>query len=477
MSFVDEHRDYKDCVGDLRRKVSQPASTMASYTGGKKVKSESVGDDGAELMNSPNEDADERRAVEEVIKMNSDKAKNAVQGATSANNSVDRGSEPGRADDRHRREPAADSLDSMKGLSYVDDDSEPQLLQEDTGPSELFPGVPCVTVAKRCKKGNDDPAPLFLNRYGPRAKGWFVWTTTPQLSPGTSVEDLQNVSERFHRVIDYPRQQGTPKYRAANVHGILNIVWDCEGLDHSPEDAVELLNPANVKRADELPTSKARRDWLKGRANRLEKYPITHIDVKFHQNITGVTQRPVAKDDGDLYDNWELGSQYKALYRKDQIKAEWRVYEAAKLQAKRFLEWFEQRHPTEFNEYRRSQSRDPTVQPFKSASPEVGDSTKTTPSPGNAPVEHGKRTSSEEPPPVQTSSGRVPSAAKGLDTETEGQEEVALTSAALSKDELKEVVLEGYCAAHDIQNAEAMTAKQKMKFDIYFEVYAKNKGY
>lgn len=472
-----EHHDYKYCVGNLSGKVSHSIAAMSSHTGGKKVKSESAGDDGAELINSPNEDADERKAVEEVIKMNADKAKNAVQGAASTNSSVDRGSEPERADNRHGRKPTAESMDDMKGLSYADDDAEPQLLQEDTGPSELFPGVPCVTVAKRYKKGNDDPAPLFLNRYGPRAKGWYVWTTTPQLPPDTSVEDLQNVSERFHRVLDYPRHQGTPKYRAANVHGILNIVWDCEGFEHSPEDAAELLNPATVKKADELPTSKARRDWLKGKTNRLEKYPITHIDVKFHQNITGVTDRPVAKDDGDLHDNWELGSQYKALYRKDQIKAEWRVYEAAKLQAKRFLEWFEQRHPTEFYEYRRSQSRDPTVQPFKSASPEVGGFAETTQSPENASVEQGKGTSSEKPPAVQTSPGRVPSPANGVDAQTKAHQDAVGTSTDLSKDELKEVVLEGYCAAHDIRNAEAMTAKQKMKFDIYFEVYAKNKGY
>ena len=138
-------------------------------------------------------------------------------------------------------------------------------------------------------------------------------------------------------------------------------------------EAAELLNPDKVKNADELRTSRERRDWLKKKkGNYLDKYPITHVDVKFHQSINTTVRR--LKDKGEnVHNNWEVCSQYKSLYRKDQIKAERRIYEAAQNQAKRFTEWYERQHPHEFAEYQRSLSRDPTVQPFKrskeSASP------------------------------------------------------------------------------------------------------------
>ncbi|ETN36741.1 uncharacterized protein HMPREF1541_09019 [Cyphellophora europaea CBS 101466] len=459
---------------------------MATTADGKKVKTEKGNQDGdVELINSLNEDERERHAVEEASK-GTNRANAALAGGENKGGSVDLAPKSGERNENSLK--PVKSVEHAPGSDKVaDDDAEPQLLQEDSGPSELFPGVPCVTVAKRCKKGNDDPAPLFLNRYGPRAKGWFVWSTTPHIRDGMSVEDLQNVSERFHRVLDYPREQGKPKYRAANVHGILNIVWECEGLEQSPQEAAELLNPAKVKKAVELPTSKSRRDWLhKGKDHRLENYRITHIDVKFHQKINGLTTRPDNKDQGDVYNNWELATQYKALYRKDQIKAEWRVYEAAKLQAKRFLDWFEQRHPDGYAEYRQSQSREPTVQPFKrssqSASPGVSPSARPTPS--LEPADTAKPTTpsdsasvgdSKPPPPNLANQGTQP--LKHTQGGNDARQEGSSSQASLSIEELKEAVLEGYCAAHDIRSAGDMNSKQKMKFDVYFEVYAKNKGY
>ena len=336
-----------------------------------------------------------------------------------------------------------------------DYDSEPTPLQADTGSAELFPGVPCTTVAKRCKKGDDDPAPLFLNRYGPRAVGWFVWRTTPANLDGRSIDDLQNVSEKFHRVLDQPVKQGTPRYRASDVFGIMNIVWDCEGFQERPMEAAELLNPDRVKRADELTTAKARRDWLKEKENRLDKYPTTHVDVKFHKRINDVTGR--LKDAGvDVFSNWETGSQYKSLYRKAQIEVERRVYQAAKRQAERFTQWYETRLPEQYAEYRRSLSREPTVQPFKrskeSASPAYDD---------ESPEPKVKK----EPGLTETDAQQDQSQKQSDPSATDDDE--------LSEGELEEAALEGWCAAKGI-TLNTISSKDRRRFNMYYDVYKKN---
>ncbi|ETN45841.1 uncharacterized protein HMPREF1541_00022 [Cyphellophora europaea CBS 101466] len=110
-------------------------------------------------------------------------------------------------------------------------------------------------------------------------------------------------------------------------------------------EAAELLNPKKVKQADRLTTSKARREWLnekdkRGRKiNHLDKYPITHVDVKFQKRINEVMKRLRGQKE-DVLSNWEVSLEYRSLYRKDQIKAEAHVYEAAQNQAKRFTEWY-----------------------------------------------------------------------------------------------------------------------------------------
>ena len=98
-----------------------------------------------------------------------------------------------------------------------------------------------------------------------------------------------------------------PRYRATDVAGIMNLVWDCEGLEDRPEEAAELLNPETVKRADVLDTNKARRAWLKQKENTLDKYPITHVDVKFKNRINDSVKRLKDKE-SDVLSNWETGS-------------------------------------------------------------------------------------------------------------------------------------------------------------------------
>ncbi|ETN44768.1 uncharacterized protein HMPREF1541_10438 [Cyphellophora europaea CBS 101466] len=434
----------------------------------KRVKKEEP--DPTEFINSVNEEAEEKKAVEEAKARATD-----VVPPTPATNSK----KPESAAASSTPSDGPDTVPSverdMADTTDIGDDAEPIPLQADSGSGEIFPGVPCTTVARRCKKGDDDPAPLFLNRYGPRAKGWFVWSTTPALADGQKIEDLQNVSERFHRVLDFPREQGKPRYRASNVYGILNIVWDCEGLQGSPMEAAELLNPGKVKRAEELKTPKARRDWLQKDDHFLDKYPTTHMDVKFHQKINGFTNNPVAKTKEDLFTSWEVASQYKALYRKEQIKSEWRVYEAAQQQAKRFTDWYAKNLPEQFSDYRRSLSRDPTVQPFKrseeSASPAYGDEFST--------GEKQKSTPSEPkavPPPIESKANESP----GLNQDQKqikDQSGSDVDDDKLTMEELRDAALQGWCAANQIPQPNSMSRKDQLKFKIYFDVYSKNLGY
>jgi hypothetical protein len=446
----------------------------------KRVKKEDP--DPTEAINSVNEEAAERQAVEEAKLKTTDDLSPAPGSGTNQVKS-NAGPAPSIPPAKSGLPSVVHSVEhAMTESTDVSDDSEPIPLQADSGSGEIFPGVPCTTVARRCKKGDEDPAPLFLNRYGPRAKGWFVWSTTPALVEGQKIEDLQNVSERFHRVLDFPREQGKPRYRASNVHGILNIVWDCENLQDDPLEAAELLNPEKVKRAAKLTTFKARRDWLQKEEHSLAKYPTTHMDVKFHQKINGATNNPAAKHQGELFASWEVASQYKALYRKDQIKAEWRVYEAARQQAIRFNDWYAKALPEQFSEYRRSLSRDPTVQPFKrsehSASPAYGNETTTekkkqdvmSPEPKYVP----------RPDAVKANKSTSLAASTGQNQsleQAEAQPDSVVDDEKLTKEELQDAVLQGWCAANGIQQPNSMTRKDRLKFDIYFDVYSKNLGY
>jgi hypothetical protein len=350
----------------------------------------------------------------------------------------------------------------------IDDDEDPPLQQQEPGTSELFPGAPCVTVAKRCKKGDDDPSPLYLNRYGPRARGWFVWS--PELChPKDSVLDvksLQNVSEKYHRVLDYPRLQGTARMRASNVEGLYDIVWECPGLEHDPLAAAELLNPAQVKKADELTTQKARREWLAQKANpKLDKYPITHARVKFTEPVDKFFKAENGVPSLPMDSRWELGSQYKALYRKDPIKAERKVYDKAVDQAKRFLEWYKGLRPDNFDDeghYKRATtSRDPTAQPFKQSSSSPGPQT---PTPERESEQSTASSSTTAKAPVQaTANDKKPSTGAPQSTDEDDEE--------LSPEERKEQLLNVFLLKNKIKSEEAMTKKDKAKWKFFFEAF------
>ncbi|KAH0835291.1 hypothetical protein AYO21_01516 [Fonsecaea monophora] len=181
-----------------------------------------------------------------------------------------------------QRSGASDPPPNKNSAEPVDDDAEPQLLQDDSGGLELFPGAPCVTVAMRCKRQNDS-SPMYLNRYGPRRCCWFVRIT--DLKGSVDVEKLQDVAYNYERVLDYPRRKGEPRIGASSVQGIITIVWDCQGFEDDPLQAAELLNPKKVKQADTLSTPKTRQDWLKLPGHKLERYRATHVEVKFNQTM------------------------------------------------------------------------------------------------------------------------------------------------------------------------------------------------
>ena len=358
------------------------------------------------------------------------------------------------------------SIDKTVDSIEIDDDEEPPLQQQEPGTSELFPGAPCVTVAKRCKKGDDDPSPLYLNRYGPRARGWFVWS--PELChPKGSVLDvksLQNVSERHHRVLDYPRLQGAPRMRASNVEGLYDIVLECPGLEHDPLAAAELLNPARVKKADELTTQKARREWLAQKANpKLDQYPITHTRVKFTERVDKFFTAEKGVPSLPMDSRWELASQYKALYRKDPIKAERKVYDKAVDQAKRFLEWYKGLRPDDFDDkghYKRATtSRDPTVQPFKQSSSSPGPQTPT--------PERG----SEQPTASSSTTAKAPVQAPANDKKlnTGAPQSTDQDDEELSPEERKEQILNVFLLKNKIKSEEAMTKKDKAKWKFFLE--------
>lgn len=359
------------------------------------------------------------------------------------------------------------------------DDQEPELLVAEAGPSELFPGAHCESVAKSCRKGDDDPAPRYVNRYGPRHAGWLVWSDELVLPKNSSktAADLQNVSEKFQRVLDYPREQGEKKIRSSSVLGLYNVVWDCPGLEGDPLKAVELLNPAKVKKADRLNTAKARREFL--RKHKLDKYPTTHANVKFSDPIQKLCGEIKNVKDSNTTTRFELGSIYKGLYRKEEIKAEYKVYNAAVHQAKKFLAWYKGVRPDDFDEEGRyrSESRDPTLQPLSVSpdpqSPTSGeDSVKPTaenktPAPASTkdsvPTQQPAKEKTPAPQPAQKEAS--PSQANQVEEEK------------LTREDFREVVLEWYMKKHNIDSEEKMSPKERAKFKAFFIMEAKDNGY
>ena len=93
--------------------------------------------DSTEAINTLNEEATEKKLTEEANK----KAKSGPD----------------------------DAIASTEQANNINNNAEPVPLVTEEGRGELFPGVPCTTVTKQCKKGNNNPAPLYLNWYGPRA--------------------------------------------------------------------------------------------------------------------------------------------------------------------------------------------------------------------------------------------------------------------------------------------------------------------
>jgi hypothetical protein len=378
----------------------------------------------------------------------------------------------GQPDDGHRPSP-------VKSIEV--DDQEPELLVAEAGTSELFPGAPCESVAKGCKKGNDDPAPRYINRYGPRHAGWLVWSTELVLPKNSSktAADLQNVSEKFQRVLDYPREQGEQKIRSSSVLGLYNVVWDCPGLEGDPEKAVELLNPAKVKKANKYNTAQARRKFLAQPNNKLDKYPTTHANVKFSDPIQTLCKDIRNVKDPNTTTRFELGSIYRGLYRKDEIRAEYKVYNAAVHQAKKFLQWYQSVRPDDFDEQGRyrSASRDPTLQPL-SVSPTPQSPTSEEGSAGSTAVEKTPAPASakDSAPTPQPAKEKTPTPQPGQKDAPSSQANQAAEE-KLSREEFREVVLEAYMMHHNIASEDKMSPKQRARFNVYFDTTAKLEGY
>ena len=450
-------------------------------------------DDGVELMKSLKDEAEDATASAHDTKSRNQPGSDSGQpGQAVSLQDSQAHKESGKQTDNKGKSSGDQGLATGPTIqkSVETDDEEPELLAQEDGTSSLFPDAPCETVAKRCKKGNDDPAPLYLNRYGPRSKPWFVWSTDLVLPKNSSktAKDLQNVSEKFERVLDYPRKQGEAKPRASNVLGILNLVWDCSGMEHDPEAAAELLNPSKVKNADQLSTPKARREFLavtddkRRRINKLDKYPTTHVDVKYRDSVHELFGKRENTSQGAITSRWEVGSCYRALYRKDELKAERKVYDAAVHQAKRFMEWYKSIRPEDFDEtgkYRRSTSRDPTVQPFRATSstpspqsPTPDRSTVAEKTPTPAPVQE------SAPPPRTSPAGQERTPAPQPTSERASPPQASQSSDdKLSRDEFQDVVLEAYTMRHNIDSSDNMNPKQRAKWNAFFNAYAKMNGY
>ncbi|KIW35788.1 uncharacterized protein PV06_11870 [Exophiala oligosperma] len=324
------------------------------------------------------------------------------------------------------------------------DEQDPEVVPIQGGESsELFPGAPRVTVAKMCKHGDDDGSPTYLNRYGPRRCGWFVFSSTLVLPEGSTEKDLINISDKFNRVLDYPRPQGKAKPRIGDVAGKLNLAFDCRGFEDDPLQAVELLNPQTVKKTNLYKTGSERR----AHKAELDKYPSVKIQLAFN----GEWGKP----------SWELSSAFRQLYRKNQISAEEEIYQFARKRALAFLNWYESSKPQEFESYKRSMSRDPTAEPLRKQ-PDI---------------------SASPPPSSETAQSRKPEKKQLLTPppDQEGGKEAETTQSPskakqkLSPEKFKEIVLKAYRQAEGIKGE--MTDEQEAEWDIYYDVYAQKRGY
>ncbi|KAJ9493564.1 hypothetical protein H2202_010959 [Exophiala xenobiotica] len=343
---------------------------------------------------------------------------------------------------------------SIEAPTDDDHDSDPAAIpfQAGSDTSELFPGAPCVTVAKKCMTGHRDEAPMYLNRYGPRRCGWFVFSTTMLLPDGADEKGLVNVSEKMDRILDRPRRQGEPKPRLGDVQGYLNLVWDYGKLEGDPLEAAELLNPRRVKQTDIYPTEKERRH------KKLDKYPQVKIQLQFKKSWK--------TDSIEKATSWELGSAFRQLYRKEQIKAEEEVYRMALNQAERFLRWYQSIKPDDFDDkgvYKRSPSREPTTIPLNRTTTTTT-SVSPTPSPATSQVPKAGQTHLPTPPP----DGKAGNKPQTDQDSTKGKRK-------MSRDRFKEIILSAYKDAENITGE--MTEDQNDEWEVYFDAYAGRKGY
>ncbi|KAL6240405.1 hypothetical protein RBB50_012687 [Rhinocladiella similis] len=325
-----------------------------------------------------------------------------------------------------------------------DDEKDPEVVPIQGGESsELFPGAPRVSVARMCKHGDKDGSPTYLNRYGPRRCGWFVFSSTLALAEGSTEKDLINISDKFNRILDHPRRQGEAKPRIGDVTGKLNLAFDCRGLEYDPLQAVELLNPQTVKKSNLYKTESERR----AHKTELDKYPSVKIQLAFNETWG----KP----------SWELSSAFRQLYRKNQIGAEEEIYQFARKRASAFLKWYESNKPQGFERYKRSMSRDPTAEPLRKQP-----DTSSSPPPTTEATQSRKPENKQLPtPPPDQEGGK----------ETEKTQLPSKGKQKLSPEKFKETVLKAYRQAEGIKGE--MTGEQEEAWDVYYDVYSQKRGY
>ena len=359
-------------------------------------------------------------------------------------------------------------------MESIDDDAEPEMLTDQSGQGSLFPGAPCVTVAKR----ETGRKVSFVNRYGTRARGWFVLSPefVPPKNGSLGPDDLQNIADRGQRYLDRHRSPTANKPKASHVTGAMNMVWEMGEHAGDPVAAAELLNPAKVKRADELTTMKQRREYVRSKSGNepLDRYPIWYTEAKYDSTFMEFLTRERVENPKRA--NWELNSSYKAIKYKDSLEAERSTYKAARQAANRFLEWYKTAKPDGFQELTQSLERDPTV--LRSTSPEARHSQppQAKPIPKTATVQAGHSEPTSGKALTPDTANRIQEPTPPAEPDEAGGTDATEDDEKLSLEDFREAVFEAYVAKKEI-DPNAITAKETARWKAFFKTKAQLEKY
>lgn len=246
--------------------------------------------------------------------------------------------------------PAAQPVEEAlnEGIS-MDFDKEAPPIPTHGSSGGLFPNVECTTVAMlQTRSGR-----RYINRYGPTTCPWFVIADAAYGLPDDETEDglidaraFQCVSDPNCRVLDFPHKQihKDKKPKKEDIKGILYAVCDLPlDVQGNPLEMVKALDPVVVKRANEFKDLKARQQAAK--AGQVTKYPATYLQLEFKTEV-----QPDSRFEKNR--SWELSSKFRALHgSKGQISTEHTIYTTVLNRARRFLAWYQFKHPADFQRF------------------------------------------------------------------------------------------------------------------------------